>query len=306
MSTQYQTIEYAVADGIAEVRLNRPDRMNAFTPRMAAELVHAADRWDADDDVRCVIVAGNGRAFCAGADLGGGDATFDAAATADYVREHSSGGGLPTMDDMHGDHPDAVRDIGGWVGLRFFASTKPMIAAVNGAAVGIGATMTLPMDIRLATDRAKFGFVFAARGIVPEACSSWFLPRLVGISTAAEWCYTSRLVLADEALAGGLVRSVHADDDLLVEARRIAAEIAANSAPVSVALTRHMLWSMMGAAHPMDAHVLESRGVTFTGRSTDAREGIKSFFQKRPAEWSGSVSQDMPDWYPWVNQPPFS
>lgn len=275
----YSQITYSVADSIATITLDRPERMNAFTERMMREVIDAFDRVDADDSVRAVIVTGAGeRAFCAGADLGGGGETF------------AHGGGAAV------DDPDRVRrDGGGIVALRIFDCVKPVIGAINGAAVGVGVTMTLPMDIRLASDNARFGFVFARRGIVPEACSSWFLPRLVGISTAAEWCYSGRVFPATEALERGLVRSVHAPDDLLVAARELAREIADNAAPVSVALTRQMLWRMLGADHPMAAHRVDSRGVQSRGASADAKEGIESFLEKRPPVYPVKVSDGLPD-----------
>jgi len=290
---EYTQIAYEVGDGVATITLDRPDRMNAFTPTMMQELVDAFDRADADDDVRVVIVTGRGRAFCAGADLGGGASTFDASATGGSRRQ-----GVP-------------RDMGGRVTLRIFECTKPVIAAMNGSAVGIGVTMTLPMDIRVLADHAKVGFVFASRGIVPEAASSWFLPRIVGISQALEWCLTARLFPADEALAGGLVRSIHPADQVLDVARGLAAEIATNAAPVSAALTRQMLWRqllwrMLGADHPMEAHKVDSRGIFTSGRSADAREGVTAFLEKRPAVWTMSPGRDLPDWYPWWDEREFS
>ncbi len=280
---EYTQILFEVADHVATITLNRPDRLNAFTGTMMNEIIDALDHTDADDDVRAVIVTGAGRGFCAGADLGGGGETF-AKGGSDVQTEV----GIP-------------RDGGGLVSLRIFDSTKPVIGAINGAAVGVGVTMTLPMDIRLASEHAKFGFVFTRRGIVPEACSSWFLPRLVGISQAAEWCYSGRVFPATEAHEGGLVRSVHAADDLLPAAQAIATDIAENSAPVSVALTRQMLWRMLGASHPMEAHRADSRGIAFRGPSADAREGVESFLEKRPAEYSNSVSEELPDLFPnWV------
>ena len=283
----YTEIDYEVRDRIATITLDRPGRLNAFTPTMQVELIDAFDRVDVDDDVRVVIVTGRGRAFCAGADLGGGGATFDAARQAGHeIRS-------------------APRDGGGQVTLRIFECTKPVIAAINGHAVGVGATMTLPMDIRLASDRAKFGFVFGARGIVPEACSSWFLPRLVGISQAAEWVYTARVFPSSDALAAGLVRSLHPADEVVAAARQLASEIALNSAPVSVALSRMMLWRMLGADHPMEAHKVDSRGVFATGQLADAVEGITAFFEKRPAEWTLAPSRDLPDFYPWWEDSPY-
>ena len=284
----YTQIVYEVADHIATITLNRPEQLNAFTNRMMRELIDAFDRVDADDEVRVVIVTGAGRGFCAGADLSGGGDTF-------------SGGGSDEQTDV-----GVPRDGGGLVSLRVFECKKPVIAAINGAAVGVGVTMTLPMDIRLASENARFGFVFARRGIVPEACSSWFLPRLVGISQAAEWCFSGRVFAADEALRGGLVRSVHTADELLPVARSMATEIVENTAPVSVALTRQMLWRMLGAAHPMDAHRADSRGILARGRSTDATEGVVSFLEKRRPQFTAKVSDGLPDIFPSHETPKFS
>jgi len=277
----YSQILYEVADHVATITLNRPEQLNAFTGTMMREVIDAFDRVDADDDVRVAIVTGAGRGFCAGADLSGGGETF------------SRGGSDEVPQDV-----GIPRDGGGLVSLRIFECKKPVIGAINGAAVGVGVTMTLPMDIRLASEHAKFGFVFARRGIVPEACSSWFLPRLVGISQAAEWCYSGRVFTAGEALAGRLVRSVHPADELLPAARAIAAEIAANTAPVSIALTRQMLWRMLGADHPMEAHKVDSRGILERGRSADAREGVVSFLEKRAPEFPVKVSDGLPDIFP--------
>ncbi len=276
----YTQILYSVDDHVATITLNRPAQLNAFTGTMMREMIDALDRVDADDDVRAVIVTGQGRGFCAGADLSAGGSTF-----AKGGSDEQTPSGVP-------------RDGGGLVSLRIFECLKPVIAAINGPAVGVGITMTLPMDIRLASTTAKIGFVFSRRGIVPEACSSWFLPRLVGISQAAEWCYTGRVFSADEALAGGLIRSVHEPDDLLPAARAIAAEIAENTAPVSVALTRRMLWTMLTADHPMEAHRVDSRGILLRGRSDDVSEGVDSFLEKRPAVFVDSVSEGLPDIFP--------
>lgn len=276
--------------GVMTITLDRPDRLNAFTVEMLGELLAAFDRADNDPAVRAVVVTGAGRGFCAGADLAGGSDTFD------YEKV---GLAPPSTDDT------PLRDGGGILTLRIFRCTKPVIAAINGAAVGVGATMTLPMDIRIAADNAKFGFVFGARGIVPEAASSWFLPRLVGISQALEWCYTSRVFPASEALAGGLVRSLHPGGEVLSVAQTLAREIAAASAPVSVSLTRLMMWRMLGAAHPMEAHCVDSRAVNATGRSADAREGITAFFEKRAASWTGEVPGDLPAFVPWWDDPVF-
>jgi enoyl-CoA hydratase/carnithine racemase len=275
-----------VADHVLTITLDRPDRLNAFTPTMARELIEAFDRSDADDDVRAVIVTGAGRGFCAGADLGGGGGTFD-------WRDRDGGdAGIP-------------RDGGGQVTLRIFDSLKPVIAAINGPAVGVGVTMTLPMDVRIAASGAKIGFVFARRGIVPEACSSWFLPRLVGISQAMEWVATGRVFLAEEALAGGLVRSVHPADEVLAVAQELAAEIASEAAPVSVALARRLMWTMLGASHPMEAHRADSRAMFSRGRSSDAFEGVTSFLEKRPAEFSDRVSEGLPELFPGREEPVF-
>ena len=284
----FEEIQYSVEGPVATITLHRPDKMNAFTNRMLKEIIAAFDLTDADDAVRAVIVTGSGKAFCAGADLSGGGETF------------SKGGSDVAAKS------GVVLDGGGLVALRIFESKKPVIGAINGAAVGVGVTMTLPMDIRLASDKAKFGFVFAKRGIVPEAASSWFLPRLVGISQAAEWCYTGRIIDADEALRGRLVRSVHAPDELLSVARSIALEIAAGTAPVSVALTRQMLWRMLGADHPMEAHRVDSRAINSRGASDDAREGVLSFLEKRPAEFPVKVSDGLPNVFPDWQDPQFS
>lgn len=284
----FTQIRYDVDDRIATITLDRPDKMNAFTGTMMHELLVALDRTDADDDVRAVIFTGSGdRAFCAGADLSGGEQTF-------------SRGGSDIQTDA-----GVPRDGGGMVSLRIFESKKPVIGAFNGAAVGVGVTMTLPMDIRIASTAARFGFVFARRGIVPEAASSWFLPRVVGISQALEWSFSGRVFGADEALAGGLVRSLHEPDDLLPAARAIATEIAENTAPVSVALTRQMMWRMLGADHPMRAHSADSRAILERGRSADTREGVASFLQKRPAVYTDRVSSDLPDVFPGWVEPDF-
>jgi len=287
-----ETLKFAVAEGIATVTLARPDKLNAFTPRMRDELVAVFDETDADDAVRAVVVTGEGRAFCAGADLSTGGNTFDRAARNDPALEAYRVG-------------DIYRDGGGIVTLRIYRSLKPVIGAINGPAVGIGVTMQLPMDIRLASTEARFGFVFARRGITPEAASSWFLPRLVGMQTALEWCLTGRVFGADEALARGLVRSVHAPADLLPAAHALAREIAASTAPVSVALTRQMLWRMAGAEHPMAAHRVDSRAIQSRGRSADVREGVGAFLEKRAAVFPDRVSDGMPDFYPWWHEPRF-
>jgi len=276
---------YEVADRVLTITLDRPDRLNAWTPTMQEELVAAFDRADADDDVRAIVVTGAGRGYCAGADLERGGSTFD-------WRERQSGDEVP-------------RDNGGQFVLRVFECTKPVIAAINGPAVGVGITMTLPMDVRLAAAGAKLGFVFSRRGIVPEACSSWFLPRLVGISRAMEWAASGRVFTAEEALEAGLVRSVHPPDEVLGAARELAREIADNAAPVSVALTRRLMWSMLGAAHPMEAHRADSRAMFARGQSDDAREGVTSFLEERPPSFTDRVSNGLPDVMPWREEPAF-
>jgi len=284
----FTQIRYEVSEAVATITLSRPEKMNVFTGVMMRELLQAFDMVDVDDAVRAVIVTGDGKAFCAGADLSGGAKTFDDG-------------------DWSSPKGDRVRrDGGGRVTLRIFDCKKPVIGAINGAAVGIGATMTLPMDVRLASTAARIGFVFTRRGIVPEACSSWFLPRVVGISRAAEWVYTGRILSSQEALDGGLVRALHAPDDLLPAARALAREIADNTSGVSVALSRQMLWRMLGASHPMDAHRADSRGIQLRGRSADAHEGVTSFLEKRAAKFTDSVSSDLPDIFPDWEDPQFS
>jgi enoyl-CoA hydratase/carnithine racemase len=275
------TVRYAVEEGIATLTLNRPERLNAVNTAMLGELVAALDAADADDGVRAVIVTGAGRAFCAGADLGEGGKTFDAVARgrSASLEDHEDGGGVVT--------------------LRIYDMSKPVIAAINGPAVGFGATVTLPMDIRIASTAARVGFVFTRRGVVPEACSTWFLPRLVGMARAAEWVYTGRVFDAEEARAGGLVSQVVPPDALLPAARELALEIARNTSAVSVALSRHMMWKLLGADHPMEAHRLDSKGMAWTGRSADAYEGIAAFLEKRAARFPLRPSVDLPPFFPW-------
>jgi enoyl-CoA hydratase/carnithine racemase len=273
-------------DGIAVLSLNRPDKLNAFTGEMVKEFIAALDYTDNTDDVRAVIVTGTGRAFCAGADLSGGAGSFD----------YDSG-------ENAGDQ--VFRDEGGLLTLRIFRSLKPIIAAVNGVAVGVGATLQLAMDVRLASSEARFGFVFARRGIVPEAASSWFLSKAVGVSTALQWCYSGRLVKADEALARGLVHSTHDPDKLLDAAKDMARSFVEHSAPVSLAVTRQMIWRMSTVEHPMEAHQLDSRAVQDRGSSLDAREGIASFLEKRPANFPLRVSTDLPACFDWRGEPDF-
>ena len=279
-------IRYEVKDRVATVTLDRPGKLNAFTRCMRDDLIYAFAAADADDAVRVVIVTGAGRAFCAGADLSAGTGTFD------YAKRDDAG-----LDDH--------RDGGGRVSLAIYALKKPVIAAINGAAVGVGVTMTLPMDIRIASSAARFGFVFARRGIVPEACSSWFLPKVVGLSRAAEWLYTGRVFDAAEALAGGLVSRVVPPEELLRAARALAREIADNTSAVAVALARQMLWRMAGADHPMEAHKVDSRGITAMGASPDVREGIAAFKEKRAPRFGMKPSTDMPAFYPWWEERPF-
>lgn len=283
----YEHISYDVADGVLTITLDRPEQLNAFTGTMQKELIDACDRADADDSVRVIIVTGRGRGFCAGADLSGGPATFDA----------TSRGRSTDIRDY--------RDGGGKVTLRFFELKKPIIAAINGPAVGVGITMTLAMDVRLASENARMGFVFARRGIVPEACSSWFLPRVVGISQAMEWVSTGRVFTAQEALAGGLVRSVHPHADLLPAANALAREIVENTAPVSVALCRQLMWRGLVADHPMHAHMADSRGILVMGASADVKEGVAAFLEKRAPKFAGSVSKELPDLFPFYKTPEF-
>jgi len=292
MST-YETIQLTIADGVATLTLNRPDRMNAFTDQMMRDMIAAFGETDANDDVRVVIVTGAGRAFCAGADLAGAGDTFN------YEKRLAARG----IDDKF--EEERVRDGGGRVGLRIYESLKPVIAAINGAAVGVGATMTLPMDIRLAVEGAKMGFVFARRGIVPETLSSYFLPRLVGVQTALEWTMTGRVFTSEEAHARGLVRSLHKPEDLLPAAHALAREIADNTAPVSVALARRMMLDMLDAGHPMEAHRLESRLMVARGQAGDAKEGVTSFLEKRAPVYPDKVSRDLPQPFPWRGMPAF-
>ncbi len=279
----YEAIIYEVEDNILTITLNRPERLNAFNGQMSSEIHDALDRADADDNVKAIIFTGAGRGFCAGADLSSGNETFD---------YESDGRGI---------HPDG----GGVLTLRLFECLKPVISACNGPAVGVGATMQCAMDIRMASDKARYGFVFSKRGIVPEACSSWFLPRCVGINTALEWAYSGRIFDAQEALEKRFIRSVHKENDLMPAARDLAHEFAEQTSSISVTMIRHMMWKMMGADHPMEAHKIDSRGVYFTGKSEDAHEGVQSFLEKRPAEFPGKVSTDMPEFFPWWEQRKF-
>lgn len=286
----FTQIKLDIDGAIATITLHRPEKMNAFTNAMRDELIEAIDLTDADDAVRAVIVTGEGeRAFCAGADL-----------------TPESGKGPFAADEEVEDLSDPiVRDGGGRLVMRLFNSQKPLIGACNGVAVGVGATMQLPFDMRLASENARFGFVFARRGITPEAASSWFLPRLVGMQTALEWCMTGRIFGADEALAAGLVRSVHPQGELMDAARGLAREIAENTSALSVAMTRAMLWRLSAAEHPMMAHRIDSRAIYRLSRGRDAKEGIASFLEKRAPDFPGNVTTDMPDFYPWWQEPEY-
>lgn len=284
----YQQIQYAVQDNILTITLNRPDKLNAFTQVMLSELLDALDKADRDDDVRAIVFTGAGRGFCAGADLSGGGDTFN--------RERRDGvdPGL-----------DGHRDGGGKLTLRLFECLKPVISACNGPAVGVGVTMQLAMDVRLASTEARYGFVFTRRGIVMEACSSWFLPRIVGIQQALEWVETGRVFGAEEALKGRLIRSIHQPQELLPAAYALAREIADNTSGVSVALNRQMLWKMLGADHPMEAHRIDSKGIYTMGKSADVKEGVVAFLEKRKAKFPMKVSQDMPGYFPWWEERKF-
>ncbi|RYX86961.1 MAG: enoyl-CoA hydratase [Bradyrhizobiaceae bacterium] len=290
----YETILYHVEEQILTITLNRPEKLNAYNATMQAELIDALDKADADDDVRAIIITGAGRGFCAGADLSSGADTFDRDARRGPVRRHADGT-VDYSDEM-------VRDGGGQVTLRMFKCLKPVIGAINGPAVGIGATMQLAMDIRIASEHARFGFVFSQRGIVPEAASSWFLPRIVGISQALEWCYSGRVFPAQEALAGRLVSRVVPHDELLPTARALAKTFIDKTAPVSVALIRQMMWRLTAMDDPMEAHKIDSRGIYARGRSEDVKEGVVAFLEKRPAAFKNKVSTDMPDYFPWWDE----
>ncbi len=291
---EFECILYDVKDKILTITLNRPDRLNAYTGQMQSNLIEAFDKAGKDDDIRAIIVTGAGRGFCAGADLGAGGNTFN--------REVRNNKG-----ETEGikDDPEWMRDGGGRTTLAIFDCPKPIIAAFNGPAVGVGVTMTLPMDIRIASEEAKFGFVFARRGLVPEAASSWFLPRVVGINKALEWTFSGRVFSPEEAKEGGLIRSIHPADKLLEEANKIAQEIVENTSAVSVAMTRQMLWKLLGADHPMEAHKVDSRAIYELGQGGDAKEGVESFLEKRPPEFPSKVSEDMPEFYPWWEERKF-
>ena len=291
---EFECILYDVKDRVLTITLNRPDRLNAYTGQMQSNLIEAFDKAGKDDDIRAIIVTGAGRGFCAGADLGAGGNTFN--------REVRNNKG-----ETEGikEDPEWMRDGGGRTTLAIFDCPKPIIAAFNGPAVGVGVTMTLPMDIRIASEEAKFGFVFARRGLVPEAASSWFLPRVVGINKALEWTFSGRVFSPEEAKEGGLIRSIHPADKLLEEANKIAQEIVENTSAVSVAMTRQMLWKLLGADHPMEAHKVDSRAIYELGQGGDAKEGVESFLEKRPPEFPSKVSEDMPEFYPWWEERKF-
>ena len=291
---EFECILYEVKDKVLTITLNTPDRLNAYTGQMQSNLIEAFDKAGKDDDIRAIIVTGAGRGFCAGADLGAGGNTFN--------REVRNNKG-----ETEGikDDPEWMRDGGGRTTLAIFDCPKPIIAAFNGPAVGVGVTMTLPMDIRIASEEAKFGFVFARRGLVPEAASSWFLPRVVGINKALEWTFSGRVFSPEEAKEGGLIRSIHPADKLLEEANKIAQEIVENTSAVSVAMTRQMLWKLLGADHPMEAHKVDSRAIYELGQGGDAKEGVESFLEKRPPEFPSKVSEDMPEFYPWWEERKF-
>jgi enoyl-CoA hydratase/carnithine racemase len=295
----YKEILYDVKDEILTLTLNRPEKLNAFTGTMMNELIDAFGRASADDAVRVVVVTGAGRAFCAGADLSAGADTFDSQKRTDRPeRMRPEGAEI----DWSADY---VRDGGGRVSLAIYQCLKPVIAAVNGPAVGVGATMQLPMDIRIAAEGARFGFVFSRRGIVPEACSSWFLPKVVGISQALEWCFSGRVFDAKEALAGRLVKEIVPPERLLPRAYELAAEIRDNTAPVSIALIRQMLWRLSATDDPMEAHKIDSRGIYSRGASADVREGVVAFLEKRKADFPQVVSKDMPPYFPWWTERPY-
>ena len=285
---EFETILYEIKDKVLTISLNRPERLNAFTGQMMDDLIEAFDKAGKDDDIRVIIVTGAGRGFCAGADLGAGANTFN--------REVRNNRG--ETEDIK-DNPEWMRDGGGRTTLAIFDCPKPIIAAFNGPAVGVGVTMTLPMDIRIASEEARFGFVFARRGLVPEAASSWFLPRIVGIGKALEWTFSGKVFSAEEAKDGGLIRSVHPANKLMDEAYKLAQEIIDNTSPVSVALTRQMLWKMLGADHPMEAHKVDSQLIYELGKAEDAKEGVKSFLEKRSPKFPSKVSRDMPKFFPW-------
>ena len=285
---KFETILYEIENKILTITLNRPEKLNAFTGQMMDDLIKAFDQAGKDDAIRVIVVTGAGRGFCAGADLSAGKDTFNR-----EIRNNKDEKPIKS-DDL-----EWLRDGGGRTTLAIYECPKPIIAAINGPAVGVGVTMTLPMDIRLASEEARFGLVFARRGLVPEAASSWFLPRIVGISKALEWTYSGKVFPAEEALKGGLISAIHSKESLLEEAYKIAKEIIENTSPVSVTLTRQMLWKMLGADHPMEAHKIDSRAIYELGKGKDAKEGITSFLEKRAPNFPSKVSKDLPDFFHW-------
>ena len=282
----YETLDTTRDKKVLTIQFTRPEKMNTFSGQMLRDILEVLDDAEKDDEVRAVIFTGSGKAFCAGADLSSGEDTFD-------------------MSDRQKKDQNVQRDTGGVLTLRLFDFKKPLIAAINGAAVGVGITMTLPMDIRICSDRAKFGFVFAKRGIVPEACSSWFLPKIVGISNALQWCLSGKIFQPTEALEKGLITEITSEEDLLKRAKEIASDFVDSTSSLSVTLIRQMLWKMLGADHPMEAHKVDSRGVYFLGKTGEASEGVLSFLEKRDPNFPGKVSKDLPEFYPWWTEKDF-
>ena len=282
----YETLDTTRDKKVLTIQFTRPEKMNTFSGQMLRDILEVLDDAEKDDEVRAVIFTGSGKAFCAGADLSSGEDTFD-------------------MSDRQKKDQDVQRDTGGVLTLRLFDFKKPLIAAINGAAVGVGVTMTLPMDVRICSDRAKFGFVFAKRGIVPEACSSWFLPKIVGISNALQWCLSGKIFQPTEALEKGLITEITSEEDLLKRAKEIASDFVDSTSSLSVTLIRQMLWKMLGADHPMEAHKIDSRGVYFLGKTGEASEGVLSFLEKRDPNFPGKVSKDLPEFYPWWTEKDF-
>ncbi|MFV0643545.1 MAG: crotonase/enoyl-CoA hydratase family protein [Sphingomonadaceae bacterium] len=297
----FETILYDVNDRVATLTLNRPDKFNAMNPLMQKEIEDALDLADQDDAVRALIITGAGKGFCGGADLSSGADIFNKDKKVEG-RDVSA----RNPDGTFNYSSDAARDGGGKLAMRLFNSLKPVIGAINGAGVGIGASMLLPMDIRIASEKGRLGFVYARRGIVFECCSSWFLPRVVGISKALELSFSGRILSADELKEVGLVSEVTTQENLLPRAQEIAREIADHTAPVSIALMRQMAWRSLGMDHPMEAHKIESRGICTRGASPDAKEGVASFIEKRLPDFPCTVSKDMPDYFPWWQEPEYS
>ena len=277
----FKTITLEQDENLAILLLNRPEKLNAFTFLMMEELISALDLIEDDDSFHAVI-SGAGRGFCAGADLSGGKETFN-----------------PSFDNFAVQEQDFRRDSGGILTLRMYKFLKPIIFACNGPAVGIGASMQLAGDIRIASENARFGFVFNNRGIVPDACSSWFLPKIVGISKALDLTFSGKIIDSQEALDISLISSIHKSENLMNDAKKIAQDLIEKSAPVSIAITRQMLWRSFGQANPYEAHVIESKAIDSRGASDDAKEGVNSFLEKRPAKFKNLISSDMPDFFPW-------